>query len=87
MSNTESVSVQGRRTDIPYHARENFIPKCRLFPPARSDVAPLTFRHCLMNLTGFLICTPMLEEWRNRGSIEVHDGWVFQVSSRPSFPV
>ena len=29
---------------------------------------------------GFLVCVPMLEEWRSGDGIEVLDGWTFQVS-------
>ena len=28
---------------------------------------------------GFLVCVPMLEEWRSGDGIEVLDGWTFQV--------
>ncbi|KAH9983340.1 DNA mismatch repair protein MutS [Russula compacta] len=30
---------------------------------------------------GFLVCVPMLEEWRSGDGIEVLDGWTFQFSS------
>ncbi|KIY45215.1 hypothetical protein FISHEDRAFT_67145 [Fistulina hepatica ATCC 64428] len=29
---------------------------------------------------GFLVCTPMLDEWRTEKGIQVLDGWTFQVS-------
>jgi len=31
--------------------------------------------------TGFLICIPMLEEWKCGEEIDVIDGWTFQASS------
>jgi hypothetical protein len=30
--------------------------------------------------TGFLICTPMMEEWTTEKGIDVLDGWTFQAS-------
>jgi len=30
--------------------------------------------------SGFLICVPMLDEWRMEGGIQPLDGWTFQVS-------
>ncbi|KAL4267599.1 DNA mismatch repair MutS family protein [Pleurotus pulmonarius] len=30
---------------------------------------------------GYLICVPMLEDWKGEGGIEAIDGWVFQFSS------
>jgi hypothetical protein len=32
------------------------------------------------NATGFLVCVPMLEEWKSGDGIQVIDGWTFQVS-------
>jgi hypothetical protein len=33
----------------------------------------------LLIKAGFLVCVPMLEEWRSGDGIEVLDGWTFQV--------
>ena len=33
----------------------------------------------LLHEEGFLVCVPMLEEWRSGDGIEVLDGWTFQV--------
>ena len=30
-------------------------------------------------MIGFLVCVPMLEEWKSGDGIEVLDGWTFQV--------
>jgi hypothetical protein len=34
---------------------------------------------CFPYVTGFLVCVPMLEEWKSGDGIEVLDGWTFQV--------
>jgi DNA mismatch repair protein MSH5 len=31
------------------------------------------------HLSGFLICVPMLDEWRTEAGIQTIDGWSFQV--------
>lgn len=34
---------------------------------------------------GFLICVPMLDEWRTEAGIQTIDGWSFQFSSKCAF--
>ena len=34
---------------------------------------------CVERLLGFLICVPMLDEWRTEAGIQTINGWSFQV--------